>query len=499
MATALCFYLGLILPEALGQLPPASASQPPKLSYVPDRFLIRPKAEVRLDALARLHAAHDCKVIQTFPAISNLQVISSQGGESVEALVAQYQTSGLVEFAEPDYLRQITSTEPNDPKYLDGTLWGLHNYGQNGGTAHADISAPEAWDVINSASNVIVAILDTGVRYTHEDLVANIWTNPKDGSHGTNAVAGTKDPNDDNGHGTLMAGVMGATGNNGKGIVGVAWRMQIMGCKCFSSFGAGSDSGIIAGIDYARANGAHIISASFDGIAFSESLSNAILIARAAGIIFVASCGNNSADIDVVPHYPASYGIDNIISVAYTTRNDALGNFSNYGATNVDLAAPGDQIYSTFAASDASYYPPSGLPINLAGTSFGAAYVSGALALMLTRFPGETYLQIINRLLAAVDPLPALAGKCLTGGRLNLHNAISPPMLLFAIPSSGDGLLHWRLSAGPRRPFTIETSTDLIAWSPLLTYATPDNGLIEFWVPQPTVPGQRFFRATSAP
>jgi subtilisin family serine protease len=467
-------------------------------AFRPDRLLLRPKPGIDPVALTTFHFTQGCKVIQSFPSIGNLQIIATPPGENIPNLVGKYKSSGLVEFAEPDFIRKLNLTEPNDPRYLDGTLWGLHNSGQNGGTPYADISAREAWDVLTSASNVVVAILDTGVRYTHEDLAANIWTNSIDGSHGTNAVAGTTDSNDDNGHGTLMAGVMGAVGNNAKGLTGVAWRMQIMGCKCFSSSGAGSDSGIIGCIDFARANGAHIISASFDGPGFSESMSNAIFSARTAGVIFVASVGNNSVNIDVSPRYPASYGIDNVVSVAYTTRNDALGTFSNYGATNADLAAPGDQLYSTYSASDTSYYPPTGLPINLAGTSFAAAYVSGALALMLAKFPGETHTQIISRLLKATDPVPALSGKCVTGGRLNLSHALSPPML-FSTPWIDGGLLRWQLSAGPRRVCVIETSTNLPNWSSILTNTTPDNGIIDFSEAHPMGPVQRFYRAISTP
>src|SRR5260370_8859907 len=142
-----------------------------------------------------------------------------------------------------------------------------------------------------------------------EDLSRNIWTSRTDGSHGTNAVAGSSDPSDDYGHGTLMAGVIGAVGNNGKGVVGVAWRVQMMACKCFNSNGIASDSAILACMDYAQANGARIISASFDSTGFGQALSNAIVSASAAGIIFVASAGNNSTNLDVTPHYPACFAI----------------------------------------------------------------------------------------------------------------------------------------------------------------------------------------------
>jgi hypothetical protein len=166
---------------------------------------------------------------------------------------------------------------------------------------------------------------------------------------------------------TMVAGVLGAVGNNGKGVCGVAWRVQMMACKCLDS-GSGSDSTVIACIDYALANGAKIINASFDSPTPSLALSNAIVAARDAGVIWVASAGNNTYNVEVNPSYPTCYGIENVVSVAYTTRTDALGGFSNYGATHVALAAPGDQIYTTFAASDTYYWPPNGL--NLAGTSF---------------------------------------------------------------------------------------------------------------------------------
>src|SRR6185503_14013137 len=146
------------------------------------------------------------------------------------------------------------------------------------------------------------------------------------------------------------------------------------------------------------------------GFTNSLALSNAFYSVREAGITVVAAAGNASNNIDVNPTYPASYDFDNVVSVAYTTRNDTLGTNSNYGVTNVDLAAPGEQIYSTFGATDSFYFSNT-------GSSFAAAYVTGALALMLARYPTETHQQIIARVLAATDPLPALAGKCVTGGR----------------------------------------------------------------------------------
>jgi subtilisin family serine protease len=474
-----------------------STSSPP---YGPDRILIQPRRGTGVAALADFHAARGARVLRTFERLGGLQVVSVPAGETVPGLVAKYAQSGLVEFAEPDYTAQISATLPNDPYFTNGLLWELYNFGQNGGTPHADIDAIDAWDVLTSASNIVVAVLDTGVRYTHQDLASNMWVNPVDGGHGFNALVPTNTPLDDNGHGTLVSGVLGAVGNNGLGVTGVAWQVQIMACKCFNSGGTGTNSDIISCIDYAISNGARIINASFSGTSNSLAMSNAIVSAQEAGIIFVAAAGNGPPEVnlDASPTYPACYNIDNIVSVEYTTRTDALGPLSNYGATNVDLAAPGDMVYSTFYASDSSYYPPTGLGISIAGTSFAAAYVSGSFALMLAKYPAENYQQIISRVLNATDPRPALAGKCLTGGRLNLRKALSPPLVLTADPPVPSQPFKLHLSAGPRRSCVILGSPDFQAWTPVYTNATADDGTFDFSDPASTNAAARYYRAESA-
>jgi subtilisin family serine protease len=457
--------------------------------------LIQPKAGLSATALGEFHRARHAEVLKSFSKMGNLQVIRVPQGDSVQTLVFKYQQSSLVEFAEPDFLVYADATTPSDPKFLDGTLWGLNNYGQNGGTAHADIDAVDGWDVLTSASNIVVAVLDSGIRATHEDLAANMWVNPTDGGNGYNAFTGTNNPSDDStSHGTMVAGVLGAVGNNGKGVCGVAWRVQMMACKCLNN-GSGSDSTVIACINYALANGARIINASFDTPTPSMALSNAIVSARAAGVIWVASAGNNSYNVEINPSYPTCYGIDNVVSVAYTTRTDALGSLSNYGAIHVALGAPGDQIYTTYAASDTFYYPFGGL--NLAGTSFSAPYVSGALALMLAKYPSETYQQIIARLLNATDPLPALAGKCVTGGRLNLRNALNPPILLTAFPAASGSPFQLQLSTGANRSCVVQFSSNLLSWIPVYTNTTSTNGIFNFTDLPSKDSAQRFYRATS--
>jgi subtilisin family serine protease len=476
--------------------PSSVLSQPaePLPAFRADRILLQRKAQVSPAALARLHAVHRARVWRSFEGMGRLQVVRVPPGETVRGLITKYEQSGLVEFAEPDYAVHAAATLPNDPKFLDGTLWGLHNTGQAGGLADADIDAPEGWDLLTSASNIVVAVLDTGVRYTHEDLAANMWVNPDGSGHGWNALAGSPDPKDDNGHGTLVSGTLGGVGNNGKGVVGVAWQVQIMACKCLDNAGNGNDSELIECLDFARTNGARIINASLDSSSYSQALSNAILSLRTAGILFVASAGNDAANIDLNPRYPACYDIDNIVTVAYTTRTDALGAFSNYGATNVDLAAPGAALYSTFFTADNAYLGANALQ----GASFAAPYVAGACALLLARYPSETPQQILRRLLAGVDPVPALSGKCVTGGRLNLREALSHTIRLSARPTVLGGPFPLRISAGPSRTCVIERTTNLEVWVPVFTNTTAESSVFEFRdEPLPAV--GLFYRAVAAP
>jgi subtilisin family serine protease len=476
----------LCLAQLTGVAQTPSFSQPPASTppYREDRILIKPKHGVSPAALANFHSARQGEVLQTFEGMGRMQIVRLPKGENVKGFIAKYEQSGLVEFAEPDYTGHIFATTPNDPKFVDGTLWGLKKIG-----------APDGWDVLTSASNIIVAVIDTGVRYTHEDLASNMWVNPNDGGHGWNAITGTNNPYDGASgftisHGTLVAGVLGAVGNNVKGVVGVAWQVQIMACQCFDNgSGNGSISDAITCMDYARTNGARIINASWGFSSNSLALSNAVDSLRIAGVILVAACGNSSANIDVSPVYPASYHLDNVVSVACTTSNDTLATFSSYGPTSVQLAAPGDQITSTVSASDSFYGSAS-------GTSMSAPYVAGTFALMLAKYPAETYQQIISRVLNATDPLPSLAGKCVTGGRLNLQKALNPPIILTVVSTNGPFHLH--LATGANRTCVIQFSTNFMNWSPIYTNTTSANGTFDFTDSQSTNSTQRFYRATSS-
>ena len=340
------------------------------------------------------------------------------------ALDALDERSSMVQVAEPDFVRQALLV-PNDPQYVNGTLWGLNQI------SDADIDAPEGWDVRTSAGSLIVAVVDTGVRYTHQDLAANMWRNPgevagngvdDDGNgfvddvYGCNAYGRNGNPMDDNGHGSHCSGTIGGVGNNGVGVTGVAWGVKLMACKFLSSTGSGTDSDAITCIDYARLKGAKVLSCSWGGGGYGASMSAAIDRARAAGVILVAAAGNESSNNDAVASYPANYPQDNIVSVAATTRTDGLASFSNYGSTTVDLAAPGDGIYSTVSSSDSAY-------ASYSGTSMATPHVSGVVALLAAQYPADTYVSLIQRLMNGTDAVSALAGK-MRAGRLNLAKAL---------------------------------------------------------------------------
>lgn len=405
-------------------------------AFHPGRVLVKLKPDAQPQAAGALHHSRQHRVRRSFPDLGRWVVVELPAGEPVADAIRYYLESGLAEAAEPDYLLH-THLLPNDPSFLNGTQWALRNTGSSGGTAGADIGAVEAWDTIHAADDMIVAIVDSGARLTHLDLVENLWINPGeipgngidddrngfvDDIHGINAIHNTGNPADDAGHGTHVAGIIGAVGNNGRGVTGVAWRVRLMICKFSDASGAGATSDAIQCIDYARQKGAHIINASWGSTGNSLLLRAAIDRARQSGIIFVAAAGNESSNTDVSPNYPSSFPLDNIVSVAATTRADALADYSNFGAISVDLGAPGSAIYSTWFSADHAYE-------HLSGTSMATPFVAGAFALLRARFPGEAHPALIARLLAAADPLPSLAGRCVTGGRLNLARALGPSVL----------------------------------------------------------------------
>lgn len=367
------------------------------------------------------------RLIRKFSRFNDLRVLAPATGETTLQAISRLRATGRYEFVEPDYLLQVDAT-PNDARFA--TQWSLANTGQSNGVIGADISAPAAWDTLTDASSVIVAVIDSGARLTHADLAPNLWRNPAPTIGDLNGIRATSargtitsgDPTDDEGHGSHVAGIIGAVGNNGTagaGLAGVAWKIQIMPLKFISSAGTGATSDAVACIDYAIAHGASIINASYGESAgnFSQSQYLAIRRARDAGLIFVAAAGNEATNLDLSPHYPASYNLDNVIAIGASARRDEAAAYSNYGAT-VELFAPGSEILSLGYTSDAA-------SATLSGTSMAAPHITGALALLKARFPADSPRQLINRLLRSVDRPATLAGKSQTNGRLNLARALT--------------------------------------------------------------------------
>ena len=357
----------------------------------------------------------------------------------VAGLLAALAARADVEYAEPNFVVHAIGTVPNDSQF--GILWGLRNMGQaivgKAGVSGADIEATAAWDITTGSRANVVAVIDTGVDYNHPDLQANVWSAPSAfsvkigsrtitcaaGTHGFNAIALTCDPMDDNNHGTHVSGTIGAAGNNGRGVVGVNWVASVMGAKFLDANGSGTIADAINAIDFAiqakqffgAGANVRVLSNSWGGGGFSQSLLNAINKANANDLLFVAAAGNTGANNDAVAFYPSNYNAPNVVAVAATDNRDLLASYSNYGATTVELGAPGTYIASTVRNNGYAYY---------SGTSMAAPHVSGAAALILSACSLSTDL-LRTTILNTVDLVPALAGKTMTGGRLNVFNALN--------------------------------------------------------------------------
>src|SRR5262245_45461992 len=395
---------------------------------IPGELLVRYKNGVGPSERASLRAQMNAHRVKHFDFI-NVEHLKLDKGKAHD-VIERFRHNPKIEYVEPNYEIQAFLT-PNDARFSE--LYAMRNTGQTGGTPGADIKATSAWDVFIGDPNVLVGVIDTGIDYNHPDLIDNVWTNPGeipgnnidddhngyvDDVHGYDFVNNDGDPFDDNGHGSHCSGTIAATGNNSIGVVGVNWHAKIAGIKFLNSGGSGSTDAAIAGVQYAIAIHCRLTSNSWGGGGFSQALLDAINAAGAANQLFVAAAGNASQNTDITPSYPASYNSPYIISVAATDHNDNLASFSNFGATTVDLAAPGVNILSL---------QPGGGYQMLSGTSMATPHVAGVVALAMGRFPNAPNLQIKQLLLNAVDVKPQLAGKCLTGGRLNAFLTIAEP------------------------------------------------------------------------
>lgn len=409
---------------------------------VPGEYIVKLKdsvsAKSNLNVLSQQLGSY---IKDTIPG-QNIVVIKRPVFEIQSNVVKSLSLNPAVEIVEPNYIYHANAT-PNDP--MLGQLWGMKNDGQKDsenrtGVVGVDIAAEQAWDITTGSQDVVVAVIDTGINYNHPDLKDNVWVNlaeangkpgvDDDGNgiiddiHGA-AFIGSKasgDPMDDHGHGSHCSGTIGAKGNDGKGIVGVAWNVRMMGVKFLDRNGSGSLDNALKAIDYATKMGAKIMSNSWGGGGYSETLKQAIERSNTAGALFVAAAGNESNNNDQNPSYPASYQVPNVLSVAAINNRGEIASFSNYGKRSVHVGAPGVNIVSSITGVGYDSW---------SGTSMATPHVSGMAVLLASAEPTLTGIQMKERIVSTARPIAGLRGQVSSGGLANaynmLTNVVAPP------------------------------------------------------------------------
>jgi subtilisin family serine protease len=396
--------------------------------HVAGELIVRFKAGLGPAARRRILGRHDAARKRSLR-MRGLELVRLDETRLAEVAADLEREPGVLD-AHPNYVYRVSAT-PNDPFFDE--LWGLDTAND------ADMDVLEAWDVTTGSASVTVAVIDTGVLYTHPDLTTNIWSNPgevpgdgldNDGNghvddvRGWDFVENDATPLDPHGHGTHVAGTVGAQGNNGIGVTGVNWDVSVMPLRAGAANGLFTEAAISDAIDYACATGADVVNGSFGGYGYSPTILSAIN--ACPGMLFVFAAGNGDTDqvgdnIDASPPtYPCAYASANIVCVAASTEVGGIASFSNYGPVSVDVAAPGTAILSTINTGDYDAY---------AGTSMASPHVAGVAALLLARDPGATPAQIKYSLMRTVDLLPAFAGRIASGGRVNAHGVLTAPLL----------------------------------------------------------------------
>jgi subtilisin family serine protease len=380
------------------------------------------------------------QVVETFDVPSNIyksfdgdliRVKLPAGITTAEAMAAMRQDDRVAYAESNDVLHYLGDAATEVPNDLDPKLWGFRNTGQTGGKAGADSRIVDAWKVTTgdgSGNGPLIAIIDSGADLDHPDLVGNLWTNPgeiagdgidNDGNgviddiHGYDGGDDDGSPDDGVGHGTHVAGTIGAVGNNGQGVTGVMQKARLMPLK-IDSGGRITTDGAIRAVLYATKMGADITNNSWGGSRLNKATEDAY---RASPALHIAAAGNNGADTDKTPFYPMGFDIPNMIAVGATDHNDARASFSNYGATSVDVTAPGKDILST--KNGGGYH-------SLSGTSMASPFVAGVAGLIMSAYPEASHEEIKQRLIGGSDQVAGLEGKSVSNGRVNAAEALRP-------------------------------------------------------------------------
>ncbi len=418
--------IGLIFNPYLWKIPKTWADTC-TADYVCHQALVKFSRQVSEVEIRQRLLEINAKILNFFPQSRLYHLQLSKTADTLTQITELRSQKGIL-LAEPND-RIYAQILPDDPDF--SMLWGLQNLGQTLGLSGTDIAIETVWDNFTDGSDVIVAVIDSGVDYEHPDLSDNIWTSPgeipnnamdDDGNgyvddvHGYDFVDDDGDPMDGGEHGTHVAGILGAVGNNGIGISGVIWSAKIMPVRFLNSANSGTVSNAILAIEYAVTNGAKILNNSWGGGPYNKALLNAILAADAQGVLFFAAAGNQGVNTDQTPFYPASINAPNLLSVASIDDKNTLSTFSNYGKLTVDLAAPGTAIFSTKPNDTYGY---------ISGTSMATPHASGVAALLWSQFPQLNHRQIRNLLLQGVEPEDYLADITVMGGRLNAELALA--------------------------------------------------------------------------
>ncbi len=466
---------------------------------VPGEMLVQLNGGMEAGLMSNFASEYGGKVIEklnlpdsVFKSVGgDLLRIKLPAGIDYSEAVAAMQDDSRVQYAEPNLVITLDApipgedpqpADPTNPNDLNPKLWGLNNTGQTGGKPGAHVSAKEAWSIQTGDGSVngpLIAVIDTGIDYTHPDLAANIWTNPGeiagdgidndnngviDDVHGYYPGGNSGDPMDGHSHGTHCSGTIAGVGNNGIGVTGVMQDARLMGVKIFSDSGRTSAADIVKGINYATQMGADITSNSWGGGAASEAIKGAFAASPALHII---AAGNSNYDNDKRDNFPSNYDLDNIVAVAATTHNDERASFSQWGATKVDVAAPGKDIYSTINGGGYASY---------SGTSMATPHVSGGAGLLKSQYPDASNAEIKDRLIYGSDRVAALTDISVSDGRVNFASSLENDTVAPGAPndfkasnmSSRGGTLSWtsvgddKWANGPAQTVEVRMSNEPI-------------------------------------